>query len=425
MRAGIPRALACAFLLLTGVASGRTQDSDPDAPQPAPSQRRPTLGGPDQVDNLLEEDGRRKRPLISLAFLDPYLNFKQRVKEKTGLSFSVDYSTVFLTASDSLGESQAASGMVRFYGSWGLVGGDEATGAFVYKVENRHGYTTVSPFDFGFEVGYAGLFEPPFSDQRWRATNMYWRHTFSENRFVLLGGFLDTTDYVDVYGLTSPWLHFMNFAFSTGSASIATPGDAALGVAGGAWINDNVYVLGGLTDANADPTKPFGGFDTFFNEREYFKNVDIGWTSSRDRAYFDNLHVTIWQVDERVEAGSPSGWGVAGSFTLFPKDTWMPFIRGGYSKDGGSLLQKSLSAGFAFQPVPDRDLFGFGFNWGEPNETTFSPRLRDQYSVEAFYRLQVAEHLAVTPDIQWLIHPALDPDVDSIWVFGVRARLQL
>ena len=65
--------------------------------------------------------------------------------------------------------------MLRLYGSWGLAGGDGSnnTGAFIYKLENRHAYTTVSPVDFSFAVGYAGLFEPPFSDQQWRATNIY------------------------------------------------------------------------------------------------------------------------------------------------------------------------------------------------------------------------------------------------------------
>jgi len=415
--------LAVSVLLL---AAGSTLAQE-KAPDPPPKAQRGSLAGPDQVDNLLQQDALPVEPLIEFVFLKPYFDFKARVREKTGLSFSIDYTTVVLGATQSLGEASAGSGMVRFYGSWGLVGRDGAsnTGAFIYKIENRHAYTNLAPFDFGFEIGYAGLFEPPFSDQRWRATNIYWRQTFADSRFVVLGGFLDTTDYVDVYGLASPWLHFMNFAFSTGSASIATPGDATFGVAGGAWLSDNVFVIASLADANADPTKPFDGLDSFFSQQEYFKNVDIGWTSSRERAYFDNIHLTYWHADERVEAGVPSGWGVAGSFTLFPGDKWMPFVRGGYSKDGGSLLQKSLSAGFAFQPHPEFDLFGFGFNWGEPNETTFQPGLRDQFSAEAFYRFRLAENLALTPDLQWILHPALNPDVDSLWVFGIRARLSL
>jgi hypothetical protein len=31
--------------------------------------------------------------------------------------------------------------------------------------------------------------------------------------------------------------------------------------------------------------------------------------------------------------------------------------------------------------------------------------------------------LAITPTLQLLIHPALSPDQNSIWVFGLRARL--
>ena len=94
-------------------------------------------------------------------------------------------------------------------------------------------------------------------------------------------------------------------------------------------------------------------------------------------------------------------------------------------KGGSQPSEITQRTGFAFQPNPELDLFGLGFNWGEPNETAFQPGLRDPYSVEAFYRFQLAEHLAVMPDIQFLVHPALNTEVDSIWVFGVRARLEL
>jgi porin len=33
------------------------------------------------------------------------------------------------------------------------------------------------------------------------------------------------------------------------------------------------------------------------------------------------------------------------------------------------------------------------------------------------------KELAVTPNVQFLINPALNPDEDNIWVFGLRARL--
>jgi porin len=67
------------------------------------------------------------------------------------------------------------------------------------------------------------------------------------------------------------------------------------------------------------------------------------------------------------------------------------------------------------------DLLGFGLSWGTP----FDNSLRDQYTAELFYRFQLAQNLAVTPDIQFLIDPANNPDHDFITVFGIRGRLAL
>ena len=61
--------------------------------------------------------------------------------DRGGPSFGVDYSTVFLGATESLGRDESGGGMVRFFGSWELAGGESHTGTLVWKVEHRHGYT--------------------------------------------------------------------------------------------------------------------------------------------------------------------------------------------------------------------------------------------------------------------------------------------
>jgi carbohydrate-selective porin OprB len=60
---------------------------------------------------------------------------------------------------------------------------------------------------------------------------------------------------------------------------------------------------------------------------------------------------------------------------------------------------------------------------GRPNDALFGSGLDDQYTLEAYYRLQVAKEFSITPDIQFLINPALHPEEDYVWVFGLRARL--
>ena len=379
----------------------------------------PRFGGPNAVENQLHDD----RAVDRSTFFEKYFAWKDELTEKHGFSFSLDYSAVGLGANESPGDDRASGGMVRFFGSWDLVGrSTKNTGAFVWKLEPRHAYTDVAPSGFGFNLGYVGLIEPPFSDQGARLTNLYWRQRLAGGRITLLGGFLDATDYVDVYSLASPWTGFLNFAFSTGTTTLAVPNDAAFGIAAGAMLTDNIFLIGSLSDLNADPTDPGETVDSFFSDHEYFKSIEIGWSTSQDRIYLDNVHLTLWHADERVEATTPSGWGANFSWTHYINDKWLPFVRAGYADEGGSLMQNSVSIGFGYQRNPGKNLLGFGLNWGAPNESTWEPGLPNQYTAELFYRWQLSKAIAITPDVEYLINPALYPDTDSIWVFGLRVR---
>ena len=68
---------------------------------------------------------------------------------------------------------------------------------------------------------------------------------------------------------------------------------------------------------------------------------------------------------------------------------------------------------------------GVAVNWGRPNKDTFGPGLDDQWTFEVFYRWQVLRELAVTPSLQLLIDPALNPDESTIWMLGLRLRYEL
>jgi porin len=378
----------------------------------------PRWGGPDAVENQLRDDAEVDRP----SLFERWFEWKSGLTEDHGFSFSVDYSAVWLGADSSPGEDQSAGGMVRFFGAWDLVGRrTKNTGTFVWKVENRHAHTDVAPSGFSFELGHIGLIEPPFSDQGTRLTNLYWRQRFNGGRMTLLGGFVDPTDYLDVYALASPWTGFLNFAFSTGTTTIGLPNEG-FGLAAGAMLTDSIFLIGGLADLNSDPTDPWQTVDGFFTEHEYFKHVEIGWTTSQDRIYLDNVHLTLWHADEREQAAQPSGWGANLSWTTYLSGKWLPFVRAGYAEDGGSLMQKSVSVGFGYQPNPGKNLLGFGLNWGEPNEDSWGPGLRDQYTAELFYRWQIWKGFAVTPDLQLLKTPPNNPETDTIWVVGVRVR---
>jgi len=369
----------------------------------------PGFGGPNAVENTMADDG--------LSFDD----WRQSLKDDHGFAFSVDYTSVVLSANETFSDSTGAGGIARVYGTWDLW--NDGAGALVWKFEHRHAYGDTSPFDFSMgQIGYVGLQEPPFNDSDFRTQNLYWRQRLNGGRSTLIAGILDVTDYVDAFALASPWLHFMNFGFSTGSAAIGLPNDAAVGIAYGSMLTDNLYVIAGITDTNGDPSHPFEGFNNFFSDNEYFTSVEIGWTSSHERIILDNTHLTLWHKDQQVELGVSGGWGAAFSYSRFLNENFMPFVRGAYTEDGGSLLQKSLSAGVGYRTEAFSGLLGLGFNWGEPNDDTFGPGLSNQYAIEAFYRVPVGDRFAVTADAQFIKDPALNPDESTIWMFNARAR---
>ena len=255
-------------------------------------------------------------------------------------------------------------------------------------------------------------------------TNFYWRQKLSGGKVTVVGGFLDATDYFDVFALASPWTGFLNFAFSTGTTTAFLPNDATLGIAAGAMLSETVYAIGGLTNAWSDPTVPFRGFETF-GDGEYFKSIEIGMTPGNGRIKFDNTHVSFWHDDESTQAGTPGGWGLNLQYVRYLNEKWMPFLRAGYADEGGSLMESSVSAGFGYQPTGSPNLLGFAGNWGKPNESSWGEGLKDQYTFELFYRIQLAEQIAITPDVQLLLDAPNNPDHGSIWMYGLRARIAL
>jgi porin len=234
---------------------------------------------------------------------------------------------------------------------------------------------------------------------------------FAEGRGAVYLGLLDTTDYTDAYALASPWQGFANLAFQTGSGTIGGLPDAALGVAAGYFLNDNFYVGAGIVDANADATDPFS--DSLFDQGETFKSFEFGWTTGSAARFFNNYHLTFWQIDERKEEGTPEGHGVAFSISHVVDEHWLPFLRGGWAHGGDALYEASISAGFGYSQDISSSLFGFGVNWSRPSEDTFGAKLDEQITVEAFQKWQLTEGIELTPSIQYIRNPALNPEEDS------------
>ena len=80
-------------------------------------------------------------------------------------------------------------------------------------------------------------------------------------------------------------------------------------------------------------------------------------------------------------------------------------------------MQTTFSTGIGV-PRGNKDVAGIGVRWGKPADGA----LRDQFTSEFFYRFQLTQFLAITPDVQIIVDPALNPSEDVLALFGIRMR---
>ncbi|USD43929.1 carbohydrate porin [Vibrio sp. SCSIO 43135] len=381
------------------------------------------FGSPDSVDNAIRENERKKK------------SWREHLAAKHHLTFGFDYQALALSASapTSGGDNVASSGVARFYGSWELVGLNGANrGGLVWKVEHRHSYTELAPKDLAFignGLGYAGMIAPVYSNQGSRLTNLYWKQKISDGRGTIMVGYLDTTDYVDVYALASPWTGFTNLAFSTGAGAVGLPDDGILGVAAGHMLNQNFYVVAGVADGKGNSDKPLDGFETLFNDHKLFTTFELGWTASQDQIYTDNIHITAWHLDGGTQhnlTSEESGRGINFSASYFATPHLMPFVRGGISEGDVALYDRSLTLGFGyFGLAGEKNNLGFAVNWSNVNdniESAYAVGESKQFTAELYYNIELNDLVQLTPDLQYISDPAFSSE-DSTWVVGLRARI--
>jgi porin len=394
----------------------------------------PIFGGPSSVGAELKADNAKKDPYFRFdgiqRGLKPWFDTKNEMTEKHGLTYGLNYSTLYQSASASLGADTAWGGIFQIPVSWTVLGrGSKNTGTIVFKGENRHKLSAdLAPQDLGIQgIGAASIVGTQFSDKDWILTNLYWQQKMFDGRFNFVAGQIDNTDVMDVYGLINPQTAFMNLSFST-NPTIGIP-DQGFGSAIGLAMGKHFYLVGSLMDAAGDPSNPGDSFSNFFDNNEYFKHIELGYTSSLDRVYFDNIHIVYWESDEQTSIGESKGSGWTFSYAQFINDKVMPFVRIGISDGGGgALLEKMVSAGIGVYNGQNRDLFGFGLSWAQASEDPvggFGSDLDPQYTAEVFYRFQFSQNFALTPDLQVIVDPVLNPNESTVYILGLRARLTI
>lgn len=392
----------------------------------APNRRAPEIGGffnsPDDVDNQLAESEEPNDALFPVGPLEPFhvqwQHFARRLAQEIWLDLGLNYTALYQHSDTSLRgrPSQGAVGDLDVFGRWNLVNrGGPWPGAMVFFTENRQRFTEIPPSDLGAAIGSLWGTTNAFSEQDYALTQLYWEHGSREDRLIFRLGKMDPDSIFDRSRYVSANKAFLNQAFST---TLTMPArKAALGATLAISPITKTYVIGGVYDANGTKTS-FGEIE----KGELFTAIEFGVAPGHGKPGAGLYHVTLWHSDGQEEANRPSGRGIALTFQqeLGPDGDIVPFFRYSYGDGGATPIRQAIVVGMGLEEPfgQNNDLIGVGFSWGQPTDST----VRDQYVLEAFYRLQVTPHTNLSPDIQLIFHPSENPAEEIIIVGGARLR---
>jgi porin len=345
-----------------------------------------------------------------------FYGLKDKINSRFGLAFSVDYTTLMQHSSfTESNENTASSSVFRILGTWLRLGDRDGTnGHLVWKMETRNPiFGNPTPRDMGFDTGSA-LSTANYKElSYWGITDLYWRQRFHGNRSAFIAGHMDPGDWADQYPLLNAWTSFLNDAFYNNPTE-AIP-KRGLGLVGQHFLSEKLYMAGGVHDANGKDGKLDPA--SFFDTREFFSWVEIGYRSNSTVSARQNNHLHFWHQDKREEAGTEESWGIAYTYSVITKRGGIAFLRAGYSKGGAAQMRRFVGGGMSYKPF-GRDTLGIATSWGSPPDKS----LRNQVTSEIFYRIQVTQSMTITPNYQLTFKPSLTLETKWLHVPGLRIR---
>jgi hypothetical protein len=444
MARGWRLALAAAALAAGTAAHAQTDEtpSDPDE-GPYPLLLDGTLSGAgDLKEDNAPHSGRFRFPTL----LEPWDGFKASVQERTGITFGGSWGVLYQTYSDPAavdlttgaivpGDSDSVGQKFTLNFSRDMLrrGTPEAL-AFDLVIEDRGPIGTDSPpLQAGFDAGSIVPTAATWGDFDLGITQAYIRQNLWGNKVQYAIGKIFAPNFIDAYPFFDDNRQFLNQTFST-SPTIASPLRGAGAVATVYPTDGGLYVLGGVYSANSSDTG--WTVDEVFDTGELFYQLEVGWSAlartgvpvqARGPMDSNNIHLTGWYKDSQPDADNvalrPQARGLAFNANMTMGDNLMWFFRAGLSE--GWVSDRALAVGLGWRPSQEySDLLGVGLGWVRPNDEVIpEPFQREQVTAEAFYRFHLTPNLAITPDLQYINNPSLNPDVDSLWVAGLRARV--
>ncbi|MDD5156063.1 MAG: carbohydrate porin [Candidatus Omnitrophica bacterium] len=261
--------------------------------------------------------------------------------------------------------------------------------------------------------------------------NLYLEQGCSRDRIFMAAGKLDLSDWFDINDVANSADEQFLSEVLVNSYTIPFPSKGI-----GAMVKfqpyDWLYLQSGASTANSSSTKTglSNAFNSAFFINEFGLSPKIGNLKGNYRLIFYLLHRKLEYItDETQDKRNQFGFSLSFDQALTERITL--FLRYGFDDRKINAVAYAWSAGGQItEPIPGRkyDCLGIGVAQnilGRDFRTFSDPAatVSRETMIEAYYSFFLNDYLALTSDLQLVINPDADKDVDNALVAGIRLLL--
>jgi carbohydrate-selective porin OprB len=337
---------------------------------------------------------------------------KKELSEKYGINWALEDTLIYQATSGGVDPNDAMVNTLGLFATWKIFrdpnGKDFGGLGFQFESRSNHvGEFTELRDDLGT------LWSPndSTSGDYSKINQLWWGQRFADGRLGLIVGKIDPGAHINTNRFAgSGNTQFFGQPFATNPAR-SFP-DNGFGFMLRAEPTDLLYLHFTMADSDANGThSPF----TTIGSRWLYAG-EVGLRPNVSGLGPGNYRVMLYQRD--AKSASEFGWSLSADQNL--SEDYGVFLRYGGNDGDVNAIEHLLSGGLSFlAPFGRReDQAGIAVSYTHPSDH----HLRDAYSAEAYYRVQLTQGIELSGSAQLIKDPSAS-DQDTVAVFGIRLRV--
>lgn len=378
----------------------------------------------DNIDKLLDLDEYQGNVFYKDPFLTPAQSILRRkntsLEKNIGTKVGLAYTTLFQHALNNNTDKNFSSGIIDLFGRWHFYKNNNLNSYLGFRVEAKHRFTSSAPKELQKDYNTLSHSTNSFNSYRGALVELWLSQELIKNSLVVRLGKINIFNILDSYAFSSDNFYYLNNIFSSHPAitSHTFNDNQSLGIVTKYTPDNKFYAIYGLADVNAQ--YDVSGFDSFFNDREYFHGIEIGYRNNIFEHYADNYHIFLWQsaASSKHDHRSDNGFSI-----LLQKNLGnvIPFAKYSMNQGRAARFEKLFKTGFVVNNLFNKRFQSLGIAGAIGDSTVNS--INREYVGEIYYKIKATSYLEVTPDYQVIKTKTANGRYNTTNVLGMRFRL--